>query len=331
MLVAAAIVPALVAAAPDVPVRAHRSAAAPAPHILPHGPSTVRHLLHPRVPEPDSADIIERRAHRAPDGPLLLFLPATRAVPQDYTAFLHMAAGIGYHVLGLTYWNTGHSVARTCGANPRCYTQVQTNRLDGTHPSVFSRVPARGGILHRFDAAIAAAQRSDPAGGWRRYLSDGRPVWSRIVVAGHSQGGGEAAFIAHLHRVQGVLMFSSPVDDDQGVLPTWMHGAGATPADRMWAFDDTGDFYHDRIVGSWRALGIPSAIDFGRPHSDAHLLESGIRLGTPGQAHDRSVTDATPGVRTGRPIFAAQWTWMLRHAYDAPDVRSAQTCRTGSA
>ncbi|WP_460568623.1 BPSS1187 family protein [Humibacter soli] len=286
----------------------------------------VRYRLHPDVPTPNPADVIERPAHGYAHGPLLLFLPATRALPSDYLAFADTATHVGYHVLSLAYYNSGRSIARTCGVDAACYTSVQTNRLDGGAPSRFSRVGDEGGILPRFAAAIHAAAARDPHGHWSRYLSHHGPVWNDIVVAGHSQGGGEAAFIAHLHRVRGVLMFSSPVDDDRGVIPTWMHTVGATPASRMYAFDAANDMYVNRIVGSWRALGIRSPIDFGSPVAGAHLLMTHYPLGTPVQAHGRTVTDASPGAAAGHPVFEARWTWMLRRTFSPapPTTVSAQ-------
>lgn len=291
----------------------------------------VVHYLHPHVPRPDAADVIERPASGHEDGPLLLFLPATRAVPSDYLTFEGTAADVGYHVLALAYHNTGRSVTRTCRGDAACYTSVQTNRLDGGAASRFSRVSREGGILPRFSAAIQAAERSDPTGDWSRYVSSSGPVWNDIVVAGHSQGGGEAAFISHLHSVRGVLMFSSPVDDYQGVIPTWMHSAGATPASRMYGLDDAGDMYMNRIVGSWRAMGIRSAVDTGAPRAGAHLFLSHDDLGTPSQSHDRTVTDASPCASSGRPVFQAQWLWMLRHTYSAEQTDTVTALAAESA
>ena len=39
-------------------------------------------------------------------------------------------------------------------------------------------------------------------------LNGDAPRWERLVLAGQSQGGGMAAFIAQTRRVAGVIMFS---------------------------------------------------------------------------------------------------------------------------
>jgi hypothetical protein len=234
-------------------------------------------------------------------GPLLLFLAATGHRPSDYRDFLATARHSGYHVLALDYWNTGWSVQRTCRADASCYTRVQRNRLDGSRSSRFSAVDRRNSIVVRLRTAIGHLEASDPTGGWGRYLSAHGVRWRRIVVAGHSQGGGEAAYISHIHRVRGVLMFSSPVDSDDSIDASWMRSAGVTPASRMYGFDDSGDVFYARIVTSWDVLGLASS----------HQIITHRDLGGPDASHLRTITDQTPHTRAGRPEFAGIWRRML--------------------
>ena len=259
------------------------------------------------APAPDFPNLA-RAADRP--APLLLFLPATGAVPGDYTAFLKTGADAGYSVLGLDYPNLGRSVTRTCLGDARCYTTLQRNRLTGA-PSRFSHVSTANSILSRFRGAIHYLERHDPGGRWGRYLEHGRVDWSRIVLAGHSQGGGESAFIAHYYRVQGVLMFSSPVESYDDVTASWMKDRGATPIGRMYGFDVVGDLYQRRIAGSWRTLGLRTE---GRPvpvPTGGHAMLSSLPVGNPLQTHGRSVDDRTPRDADGIPTFAPTWRWML--------------------
>ncbi len=150
--------------------------------------------------EPNRDDFAARTDR---DGPLLLFLPATRAKPAQYQRFLATALGDGYHVLGLDYWNLGKTLSGTCEADARCYGQVQRNRFDGSRPSRFSQVTPAGSIVSRFRNAIEYLDDHDPDGGWGRFVDAREGIdWSDIVVAGHSQGGGEAAYIAHVRSVR---------------------------------------------------------------------------------------------------------------------------------
>jgi hypothetical protein len=262
---------------------------------------------------PNARNIAIRTAAK---GPMLLFLPATGAVPRDYRAFLDTASSVGYHVLALDYWNVGLSVARTCGSDAHCYGQVQANRFDGSDPGRYSSVAPADSILARLTHALRVLRDRDPSGGWNRYLSGDRVLWNRIVLAGHSQGGGESAYIAHLHRAQGVLMFASPVATDGTVVASWMPDHGATPMSRYYGFDDVHDVYFSRIQGSWAALGVgggqpPVLIASTVPIGGGHRILSDVELGTPGQAHARVVADGGPRSSAGVPVFQNVWRWML--------------------
>ncbi|MCU1505351.1 MAG: hypothetical protein JWP05_320 [Microbacteriaceae bacterium] len=246
--------------------------------------------------------------------PLLLFLPATGAVPAHYQQFLSTASSIGFHVLALDYWNRGKSVVRTCAGDPRCYTAVQQNRFNGTSPTSFSAIAPQDSILSRLRAALSYLARSDPNGGWGKYSTNGRINWSRIVLAGHSQGGGESAFIAHGHDVHGVLMFSSPVESDNGVAASWMATPGKTPASSMYGLVNYHDIYFHHVVGSWSALGLGTPVDSTTlpAGNKAHAIVNTLDLGNPEQSHGRSVSDSTPRNASGVPILKPVWTWMLK-------------------
>jgi hypothetical protein len=249
------------------------------------------------------------------DAPLLLFLPATNEVPENYQRFLGAASSVGYHVLALDYWNRGLSVARTCERNARCYSQLQANRFDGSHPSRFSAIAPSDSILARLRHALTHLRTTDHAGGWGRFLDGDRVRWNRIVLAGHSQGGGESAFIAHGHRVQGVLMFGSPVESVDGVTAAWMQHRSVTPADRYYALDSQHDMYADRIQGSWHALhlpGRPTVIGTAAPERMSHQLVTDVRLGDPHACHVMFIVDRGPMGERDTPLFRGVWLSMLQ-------------------
>lgn len=261
------------------------------------------------VGEPLAPNQRNYAARTTATGPLLLFLPATGEQPADYTTFLHLATRTGYHVLGLDYWNLGRSVASTCAADAACYGRLQRNRFDGSHPFARSRVAARDSVLGRLKPALAYLERTDPTGGWGRYLDAHGVRWSRIVVAGHSQGGGESAYIAHIRAVRGALLFGSPIVTDGPVAATWLSAPGRTPASRIYAFDDTSDRFWPRIEASWQRLGLghPQVVD-GRDSYAGHAL---ISEQVQAHAHRWVLDDSTPRRADGTPVDEPVWTWML--------------------
>ncbi|MBT2503233.1 hypothetical protein [Curtobacterium sp. ISL-83] len=258
------------------------------------------------------------------DGPLLLFLPATRAKPADYQRFLGAALQDGYHVLGLDYWNLGQTLSGTCQADPHCYGAVQRNRFDGSRPSAVSDVTPAGSIVSRFRDAIAYLDDHDPRGGWGRFLQgDTAIAWQDIVVAGHSQGGGEAAYISHIRSVRGAVMFSSPVESLGSAHAAWMDHPGKTPVARLYAIDDVRDEFGPRIRGSWKVLGLdgptgPFRTDTTPPvaGADPHAILTDIDVGGPAQAHSRIIDDSTPLGRDQTPRMLPLWQWLL-HRFPA--------------
>lgn len=267
----------------------------------------------PSITGPGNPNALNLARAATKPAPLLLFLPATGAVPNDYRDFLQTAADAGYNVLGLDYFNRGRSVAETCGADADCYTQLQRNRFSGHDPSRFSRVDAADSIQARLRDAIGYLEHHDKKGGWNRYLTGSTIRWKDIVLAGHSQGGGESAFISHNHLVRGVLMFSSPVETFDDVSASWMGPPGATPVSRLYGFDNVSDMYFARIVGTWRKLGMGdvSAADAKTVPTGSHVMLSSLYVGTPREAHGRSVSDGTVRSANGVPRYEKTWRWML--------------------
>jgi hypothetical protein len=99
------------------------------------------------------------------------------------------------------------------------------------------------------------------------------PVWSRIILAGHSQGAGHAAFAAQLVSMHRVVLFSGPNDHVPGLTrtatesaglftstdcpsPFWMTRASATPLLRYWGLrvDGEGDYGQCSQI-NWANLG----------------------------------------------------------------------------
>lgn len=237
-----------------------------------------------------------------PDAPLLLFLAGSGHGPNRYTAFLAEAERTGYHVLGLDYANRGRSVVATCGDDPDCYTRLQNNRLTGTAPFALSSVAPHDSILARLEAAIEGLDAQDPEGRWGRFTRGEQIDWSRIVVAGHSQGGGQAAYIAHLHRVLGQLTFGAPIIASDTMAASWLTTPGATPPDAMYGFASAHDRHFDRIEASWLRLGLPA---------DHRLVWADDDLGDAREAHGRVINDRTPRLPEGTPRFAGIWNAML--------------------
>lgn len=262
---------------------------------------------------PNRDDLAARTSAR---GPLLVFLPATRAQPSDYTQFLSAATNAGYHVIGLDYWNLGRTLSRTCAGREQCYTLVQRNRFDGTAASPYSRVQAAGSIVSRLRNAIEHLADVDPTGRWGRFVRHGDVQWRDIVIAGHSQGGSEAAFIGHIRPVRGVLMFGAPAVSLGDRHASWINRRGVTPTSREYAFASVDDEYGPFIRPSWRAMALPGArapfiTRNAAPIDDPHVIETTLAVPAGDTAHSIVVSDDTPRDALGNPVLLPVWRWLL--------------------
>ncbi len=133
-------------------------------------------------------------------------------------------------------------------------------------------------------------------------------------MSGHSQGGGEAAFIGTIRRLRGVVTLSSPPDTNlSDVAARWVTGVphGRTAIDRIVAFVHSGDPFYARIVADWKAvdlgsLGPLSSVERSAPpYGHAHELISSAPLPPVILAtYDSTAVDsATPSCANGSPEY----------------------------
>ena len=164
-----------------------------------------------------------------------------------------------------------------------------------------------------------AANRADE--GWRKFLAEDDVVWSRVVLAGHSQGGGHAQLMAKDHAVARVVVLGSPKDYGRrhGRPAAW-YGGGATPARRIFALvheQDTQAISYARANGKSARLGPDGVADVDRlspPYDHAQVLTTN-QPGTPvnsALAHLGLVFDfMLPRGSGGGLLYRPVWTYML--------------------
>ncbi len=153
--------------------------------------------------------------------------------------------------------------------------------------------------------------RDRPGDGWGAYLANGAPDWSRIAVAGHSQGGGMAAFLAKRTKVARVILFSGPADF---VLPgrqpaPWLAAPSATPGERWYGLYHREERLASLLQQAYGVLGLSP--DHIRVLSLAPGGTAGVG-GFPDAYHVSVVADRlTPRASDGSPAYAADWAFLL--------------------
>lgn len=305
----------------------------PTPSPTPGPASTERNILPAQTSSAITANLLPHFVIN-PDpavtakGRLFVFLPGTGAPPSAYRDIVRTGAARGYHALGLTYRNDD-AVESLCGASsdPDCAGKVRREVITGEDTSALVSVDAGNSIIARLRALLVFLQATYPAEGWGQFLRAGEPDWTKITIAGHSQGGGHAGYFAKLVELDRAVMFSAPGDTGvaAGSAAQWSALPNITPAARQYGFTHTADNLATlaAVTRNWTAIGLgtfgaPVNVDgTAAPYGSARqLVTSAAPNPNPtgpsaSPPHGAPVVDAvTPRDAQGRPVFAPVWTYL---------------------
>lgn len=264
----------------------------------------------------------------APAGRLFVMLPGTGAVARTYEDIVRVGASVGYHAIGLTYPNDD-AVAVSCSGSPDpdCAEDIRQETITGLASSVLVVVDEANSIDGRLLSLLEFLDAAFPAEGWGQFLDNGAIDWSLVSVAGHSQGGGHAGFMAKLRELHRVSMFSGPSDPSPtpGTAAAWTFLPNITPVERQFGFIHTADNLASPITvfRSWQAIGLDifgysvSVDGAAPPYQNTHLLMTSappnpVPTGpSASPTHGAPVVDAvTPRGPGGVPIYRPVWIYM---------------------
>jgi len=199
------------------------------------------------------------------DEPLLVWLPGTNGQPErGPRALFDAVLGEGYRLVALSYHDT-QAVAQVCGparlrVQPSCAARVRQQRVWGDEPNAPVDDRPEDAIVPRLTGLLKHLAERDPAGHWQDYLDGAEPRWNRIVLAGQSQGGGMAAFLAQTRAVAGVLVFSGGWDHGaNGDIAAWYRRRSVTPPERWQATYNVLEPQAGTLERIYRTLGVPPA------------------------------------------------------------------------
>lgn len=194
----------------------------------------------------------------APDG-AVVFLAGSGAEPRFYRELMTLAARQGQVVIGLAYVND-QAVNSLCPPDfetlsGTCHGDVRAEVVYGEPRSDLVEVSPAESVEGRLRALLGFLVEQTPDVAWERLLdSASRPRWSILTVAGHSQGGGHAAFIAQREAVHRAVMFSATEP------ASWTAATEATPRDALFGFAHLREIGFDGIAASWNRLQIPGEL-----------------------------------------------------------------------
>jgi len=252
-------------------------------------------------------------------GRLLVHLPGTGGKPQSTLLLLRRAGSQRLHAVGLAYPNVPTVDSLCSDSSDRdCFAKVRLEIIDGTDRTPLVSVDRTNSIENRLSALLGALAAQHPAEGWSQFLAAGVPRWDRIVISGHSQGGGHAALMARDRVMAGVCMFGSPKDTSNffNAPAAWLSESHQTPTDRYFGFNHRQDS-QAVTLRNWAALGLAAlgaAVDVDAtppPYAGSRQLTTNAVPASPGQYHGSVVVDrTTPLNADGTALFAPVWSRM---------------------
>jgi hypothetical protein len=261
------------------------------------------HQLDPAETDPQISDGYSHlyvEPHGEPARLLFVMLPGTKGPPRAYPGLLRNAAAGGYHALALAYRND-LAVNKLCTLRDAgCHEAIRHEVITGDDTSPLVEVTRPDSIENRLVRALAHL-------GWNQYLLGADAVdWSRVTIAGHSQGGGHAAFIARDHAVHRAVLFAATEPAE------WTDDRLATDVDRIYGFVHSDDDVFRPVSRSWSKLGLPSdpvdvdATSF--PFDGAHQLVTSVRSDQP---HGAVAVDFFTPMVGEQPLYADVWCHVL--------------------
>lgn len=280
----------------------------------------------------------------APKNRLFVFFPGTNGVAFNYLEINNTAADLGFHAINLTYPND-EAVGDLCGGlntDLDCYAKVRLEIKDGTDRTNLVSVNRPNSIENRLIKLLIYLRSQAPNDNWGQFLiNDTNLDWSKIVVSGHSQGGGHAGIIGRFHAVARVVMFAAMDFNGRTNSPAnWIGTPNTTPnassPDKFWGFSHQRDEmvnYNILSTRIWTAYGMPQ---FGTvvnvdgtnpPYNNTHSVTSNIECDN---FHGCVAADARLVRQNGVPIYKPVWEYLLSNITAAPlSLSSIQFTRAG--
>jgi len=253
---------------------------------------------------------------------LFLFFPGTGAVPFNYREILKHAANLGYHSIGLTYPNSD-AINQICltTTDTTCHSRARLEVFDGIDRHNTINVDENNCIERRTLKLLAYLNSAYPTENWGQYYIGNQIQWDKIIVSGHSQGGGHAGIISKIKQVERVVMFAAM--DWITLLnrnADWITWNGLTPDDKYYGFTHQNDEAVDfaKIQITWDNYGMDNyggliLVDTSsNPYNGSHKLYTLLTpANDPTKFHGSVVADAYIPLNLGIPVFAPVWTYMI--------------------
>jgi len=257
---------------------------------------------------------------------LFVFFPGTSGSPEFYKLIVKKASSLGYHAIGLMYPN-GSELYSWSASNPdntqfgKCRQEI----FDGTNQTLGVSVDANNCIKGRLYKLLQYLAIRYPSLNFQQFIIGSDVDWSKCRLAGHSQGGGHAFYIAKKVGVEKSVAFAS-IDWNTNLNRSadWVNTAGVTPVSRFYSINSTRDevFNYTNVQTQLADMGLAgnavSIDNSASPYSSTHKLttsaNAAITVLVPN--HNLTCLDAyVPKTSTGAvtTAYSNAWTYLINY------------------
>jgi len=174
-----------------------------------------------------------------PNGKLVLYMGGTNSSTNNYVALRTKIVNLNYKFINLSYPNTVPAASLSSSNNALAFDEYRQEICYGTPLSDAVSVDSLNSIYTRFLHLLNYLNINYPNLNWNDYLISNTEInWNNIIVAGHSQGSGHAAYLAKFNSVERVLMFSGLNDysDFYSASGNWVNGSSITPQYKFYVY-----------------------------------------------------------------------------------------------
>jgi len=257
-------------------------------------------------------------------GTLVIHLVGSFDNPANTRYFPALAANNGYKVINLKYPNNIAALS-TCdeSTDPSCFEGYRAEIVYGTEASSAVDVDASNSIINRIEKLLRFLDENYPSENWDNFINNSGEInWSSIILSGHSQGGGHAAYLAKRSAVQRVLMFASPNDYSNhfSAPAPWVRQLSETPDSCYYAlshlFDNVNAFSKQYAVWNEMRMTVlkdSMTVDNAEgKYGNSRILYSELEGGGGfADSHNMVIIDDYTPIQEATPIFGPVWTYML--------------------
>jgi hypothetical protein len=269
----------------------------------------------------------------APQGKLVIWLMGYNP------ALFERMTGYGLHAIQVHYANGwfGKLSRQAPPDDDKYLGKIRLEAATGEDFSTAVDIPKPDGMQERALQFVKWLAKENPQARWDYFLSDdGRALrWDRVIMAGSSHGSTTAARFAIHQKVDRVVMFCGPRDQQE----SWQALPSATPPNRFFGFSHVldGGWTGNHYCRSWEMLGLQQFgpivnVDQSQPPygNTRRLITSADVKEDASRAHG-SVVPGKSAVKDDSGVFLHEpvWRYLFTHPVELTGEATAAdaSCR----